>query len=88
ATLPESVRVQVESHCRNIYEVFGLEGSIRVDFILHPDNTLFFLEVNTSPGMTATSDIPAMLKAQGIPVSDFCADLCLNAINKGGHRES
>ena len=87
APIPEAVRAQVEVHCRNIYATFGLEGSIRVDFILQEDNSTCFLEVNTSPGMTATSDIPAMLKAQGISVSDFCADLCLHAINKGGRYE-
>ncbi|MGL5721203.1 MAG: D-alanine--D-alanine ligase family protein [Brevinema sp.] len=88
APLPESVRAQVETHCRNIYAAFGLEGCIRVDFILQQDNSTCFLEVNTSPGMTATSDIPAMLQAQNIPVSDFCADLCLYAIKTRGHHES
>ncbi|MGL5255015.1 MAG: D-alanine--D-alanine ligase family protein [Brevinema sp.] len=87
ASLSEEIRAEVESHCRKVYAAFGLEGSIRVDFILQENGKPCFLEVNTSPGMTATSDIPAMLKAKGIAISDFCADLCLYAINKRGRHE-
>lgn len=84
APMPEETRLFIETHCKNAYQFFGLEGCIRVDFILHPEKGPCFLEINTSPGMTATSDIPAMLKAANIPLSEFCSNLCEQALKKWG----
>lgn len=80
--MDETVRARIENDCKNIYQAFSLEGSIRVDLILASDNTPYYLEINTSPGMTATSDIPAMLQCAGIKVSDYIVDLCLQALKK------
>ena len=43
----------------------GCSGVSRVDFMIK-DNKPYFLEVNTSPGMTDTSDLPAQSKVMGI----------------------
>ena len=40
-----------------VHKILNLKGATRSDFILRGDE-LFFLEVNTSPGMTETSLLP------------------------------
>ena len=47
------------------YEAFGCKGMSRVDMILCPKRGPFVLEVNTLPGMTDTSDLPAQAKEAG-----------------------
>ena len=43
----------------------GCSGVSRVDFMIKDDKP-YFLEINTSPGMTDTSDLPAQAKVSGI----------------------
>lgn len=53
-----------------IYRQLGCEGLVRVDYILSRDG-LYFLEINTIPGMTAASLVPKMVKAAGMSMTDF-----------------
>lgn len=48
------------------HRALGLTGYSRADFILGPDNSLNLLEVNTLPGMTATSLVPREARALGL----------------------
>ena len=41
-------------------------GAVRVDMIIDKNNSPFILELNTIPGMTDTSDLPAQAKAEGL----------------------
>lgn len=50
----------------------GCAGVTRVDFIVAPDGTPFILEINTLPGMTATSLVPKIAAGLGIPFPDLC----------------
>jgi len=45
------------------------EGIVRMDYILK-DDEFWFLEVNTTPGMTATSFIPQQIAAMGLTLKD------------------
>jgi D-alanine-D-alanine ligase len=47
-----------------VHNVLNLKGASRSDFIL-AENGLYFLEVNTSPGMTPTSLLPKLGKLKG-----------------------
>ncbi len=49
---------------------------VRIDFILDEAAELepIMLEINNQPGMTKHSFIPMMLKAEGIPLTDFLAE--------------
>jgi D-alanine-D-alanine ligase len=44
----------------------GCRGVSRIDFVVGEDNKFYILEINTIPGMTALSDLPAQAKAMGI----------------------
>lgn len=50
-------------------------GIARVDIMLDKDDNPYVLEVNTIPGMTATSLVPKAVAAVGIPFADLCERL-------------
>jgi D-alanine-D-alanine ligase len=53
------------------YKAIGCEGLSRIDFLLTEENKPYVLEVNTSPGMTATSLFPDAARAAGINFPDL-----------------
>ena len=61
ARIPDEVRDKVQALTLKIYDILGCKGIIRVDYILTSDEAkgerleINLLEVNTTPGMTATS---------------------------------
>lgn len=57
----------------------GCNGVSRVDFMVKGE-TPYFLEINTSPGMTDTSDLPAQSKVMGIDYDN----LVLLILNSAG----
>jgi D-alanine-D-alanine ligase len=58
------------------HEALKLGGYSRVDFRLTPAGDLFCLEVNTLPGMTATSLLPQAARGVGIEFPDLCERIC------------
>jgi D-alanine-D-alanine ligase len=81
ARLSKALQVKVERLALSIFECFHFANCVRIDMILEGDCP-FVLEINTQPGMTATSDIPAMLGAAEIPVEYFLACNLENALNR------
>jgi D-alanine-D-alanine ligase len=72
ARLPvEHVRRACEAAERAL-DALGCAGVTRVDFIVAPDGTPFVLEVNTLPGMTATSLVPKIAAGNGISFPELC----------------
>ena len=66
----------------------GLAGYSRADFMVR-DGEPFLLEVNTLPGMTATSLIPQSAKAVGLDFPDLLARLIeLGLRERGGGRRA
>ena len=53
------------------HEVLGCSGYSRADFRLTPEGEAYILEVNTAPGMTATSLVPKAAGAVGVSMPDF-----------------
>ncbi len=64
--------IAVKSH-----EIAGCRGVSRVDFMISKDGIPYVIEINTSPGMTDTSDLPAQSKVMGIDY-DNLVQLILN----------
>ena len=65
ARLSEEVTKHVKEVAVKAFETAGCRGVSRVDFMMK-DNIPYLLEINTSPGMTATSDLPAQSAVMGI----------------------
>ncbi len=60
-----------------------LRGYSRVDFRLTPAGNLVCLEVNTLPGLTATSLLPQSAAAAGISFPALCEGICRAALHRG-----
>ncbi|MBI3872838.1 MAG: D-alanine--D-alanine ligase [candidate division Zixibacteria bacterium] len=58
------------------FRALGCRGYARVDFRLSNDGHPYCLEVNTAPGMTATSLVPKAAKAAGIEFPELLQRIC------------
>ncbi len=67
AEIDTELTAQVHQYALAAYRAVGCSGFARVDFIIDMQaRQPYILEVNTLPGMTDTSDLPAQAKAAGI----------------------
>jgi D-alanine-D-alanine ligase len=71
AEIGEAATQQVQEYSKRIYRRIGCEGVARADFIIGEDQVPYFLEINTLPGMTATSLVPKSAAATGISFGDL-----------------
>ncbi|QDW63496.1 D-alanine--D-alanine ligase [Oerskovia sp. KBS0722] len=62
-----------------LFDALGCRGVARFDFFLSPVHGLVLNEVNTMPGMTATSQVPKMFAALGTQYVDLVEGLVLAA---------
>ncbi len=79
ADLPASMAAECGRLGVLAHHALKLGGYSRVDFRLTPAGELFCLEVNTLPGMTATSLLPQSARAAGIEFPDLCERICRTA---------
>ncbi len=81
ADIPETVAWEVQRLALRAHQALKLRGYSRVDFRLTPDGRLYCLEVNTLPGMTATSLMPQSAAAVGIGFPELCERICVAALD-------
>ena len=70
AQIPDELRDEIQDVSKKVYAHLGCSGLVRVDYISSADG-LYFLEVNTIPGMTSASLVPQMVRAAGMSMTDF-----------------
>ncbi|MBQ7443457.1 MAG: D-alanine--D-alanine ligase [Bacteroidaceae bacterium] len=83
ARIPDELRDRVQAITSTIYDILGCSGLIRIDYIVTsaegadgtPRQRINMLEINTTPGMTATSFIPQQVRAAGLDIKDVLADI-------------
>ena len=80
ARLSEEWTRNVQNETRKIYSALNAKGIIRVDYIIEPSGKINLLEVNTTPGMTATSFIPQQVRAAGLDIRDVMSDIIENEL--------
>lgn len=78
ARISSELSERVQKLSSAIYDILGCAGIIRVDYIVTEGEKINLLEVNTTPGMTATSFIPQQVKAAGIDIKDVMTDIIEN----------
>ena len=78
ARLPQDVTDRVSRITSSIYDILHCNGIIRVDYIVSKEGKISMLEVNTTPGMTATSFIPQQVRAAGLSMADVLTDIVEN----------
>ena len=78
ARISESLTGRVQKLTSAIYEILGCKGIVRIDFIITEGDIIHLLEVNTTPGMTATSFIPQQIAAAGLDIKDVMTEIIEN----------
>lgn len=73
---------EIERLARLAHETLELSQYSRSDFIVAPDS-IYFLEVNTLPGLTSESLMPKALEAVGCSYTQFINHLVEDALGKG-----
>ncbi len=78
ARIAPEVAERVSKITSHIYDILRCNGIIRIDYIISKEGKISMLEVNTTPGMTATSFIPQQVRAAGLEMKDVLADIVEN----------
>lgn len=72
ARISSALEKEIGDAALTVFETIGLSIYARADFIVTPDGTPYFLEINTLPGMTPTSLVPQEAAAAGIDYGALC----------------
>lgn len=70
AEISESLAKRIQDLSSKIYDRFDCHGIVRVDYIVDNDK-IYFLEINTVPGMSEASIVPQQVKAMGGSMRDI-----------------
>jgi D-alanine-D-alanine ligase len=82
ARLPSAAADAVAEAAVRAHEELGLRDVSRTDAIVTADGVVQFLEVNVSPGMTATSLLPMSIEAAGLELGEVFATLLERAASR------
>jgi D-alanine-D-alanine ligase len=74
ARVSDSVVVKVNELSKKIYDLMQLRSIARIDFMVVDDQP-HLIEVNTTPGFSAASIVPQMIKVSGSTVKDFWQEI-------------
>lgn len=78
APVSDEERDLVQKTTAELYRHLGCKGVVRMDYILAADG-LYFLEVNTIPGMTSASLVPRMVRTAGLDMTEFLTVIIENS---------
>ena len=82
ARLSPETAAKVAAETSRIYDILHANGIIRIDYIIAKDEQgndhIYMLEINTTPGMTATSFIPQQVRAAGLDIKDVLSEIVEN----------
>lgn len=70
--LPEAAERRIARDSLRAFDTIGCRGWGRVDLMVDRDGAPYFLEVNTSPGMTDHSLVPMAARHAGISFDELC----------------
>lgn len=70
--LPLELSEKMGAMALSAHRIMGLRTYSRSDFMIDVQNHIYFLEINTLPGMTPTSLVPQEAAAVGISYEELC----------------
>jgi D-alanine-D-alanine ligase len=83
ADIPDEIRKKLQRLAVKIFQALGCRDLARADFIWsEKDGQLYFLEINTIPGMTSASLAPKAAKAAGFTFPQFLDKLIALALER------
>jgi len=80
ARISDKDKKAVQQVTKHIYKLLNMKGVTRSDFIIQ-DGIPYFIEINTTPGLSKESIIPKQLDDAQIPLTTFFTMLLNNALN-------
>jgi len=82
ARISDELTAQLQALTARIYGIMHCNGIIRIDYIITKNEDgsgrINLLEINTTPGMTATSFIPQQVRAAGLDIKDVLTEIVEN----------
>lgn len=81
ARLSPELTERVQKLTSLLYDILKCKGIVRVDYIITEGEVINMLEINTTPGMTATSFIPQQAREAGINMRQIMTDIIEDAFN-------
>ena len=86
--VPPEVEKEMGRIALQVHEIMGLSTYSRSDFVIDQEDRVWFIEVNTLPGMTQTSLVPQEAAAVGISYVDLCEKIVEDALRLRGQGAS
>jgi len=80
-TLDARLSAKLQRDAMKCFEVLGLRGFARIDFILGSKGERYVLEANTLPGMTDHSLLPKAAAKKGLSMSQLCVRIVESAFS-------
>ncbi len=84
APMPEETYRRLQDIAVQVHRTVGARDFSRVDMILGEDGNHYVLEINTIPGMTDTSDLPAQAREYGMSFEELVDFLVKSALKRYG----
>ena len=81
ARISEKLTKEIQNLSSQIYDIFDLNGIVRVDYI-YANNSIYFMEVNTVPGMSTASIVPQQVTAAGLELKNVFTIVIEDAIER------
>ncbi len=85
AHITEQLKDRIQALSSAIYDRLQCHGVVRIDYIVNHDK-VYFLEINTVPGMSEASIIPQQVRAAGSNMRDFLSMIIDEALNRHATR--
>jgi D-alanine-D-alanine ligase len=82
ASFNMSTKQKIQDIAHKVHSVMSLRDYSRSDFMVTDDGEIYFLEVNTLPGLTENSLYPLALNKVGIQMSEFLDHVLTLALNR------
>jgi D-alanine-D-alanine ligase len=82
APVPIAVEMQAKQAAEAAFQACGCRDYARMDFMLSAENELFFLEINTLPGMKETSLLPMSARCAGLDFTVLVRELVAPAVRR------
>ena len=80
ANVPVEMARMISETSLMLYKLLNCKGIVRFDYILN-DKELYFLEVNTVPGLSELSIVPQQALMAGISLQELFSEAVMNALN-------
>ena len=77
----EEITGRIQEMASEVYDILRCEGIVRIDGFVRGDE-IIMLEVNTTPGMTANSFVPKMVRVMGCSLKEVLTEIIEDKLKK------